>query len=146
VRCPGADGWTLYVPVSVTRIGPVAVLTRSLPRGATLTEADFRVERRHLEAAGVQPFGAAQLPIGYELRQPLAAGATIGPQHVRPLMVVRRGAQVQLRAVTAGVTVRMQGQALADAAAGARVKARNLASNRVVEGIARPDGSIEVTL
>ena len=46
VSCPGPKPWSLYVPVSVKRFGPVVVLTRPVSPGGNLTMEDVRVDKR----------------------------------------------------------------------------------------------------
>jgi len=144
VRCPGARPWTLYVPVTVRMMRPVAVLTAGLARGHVLGAGDLAIERRDVGNLAAGWFADGELPIGQVLRRNLRPGTVLTAQHVEAPIAVRRGARVLLAAGGDGIDVQMRGEALADGAVGERVPVRNLRSRRVVEGVVRADGSIEV--
>lgn len=146
VRCRAPKPWVLYVPVRVRVTQAVAVLARALPRGHVLAPEDLRVERREVSALPGGYYGHGDDPAGQVLRRPLAAGTVLTPNDLEPRLMVRRGERVVLAADTGGVTVRMAGEALGDAHLGARVRVRNLASERIVEGVVADGGVVEVPL
>lgn len=146
VRCRGPKPWVLYVPVRVRVTQPVAVLARPLPRGHVLVADDLRMEPREVSGMAGGYYEHAEEPAGQVLRRALGAGSVLSPGDVQPRMVVRRGERVVLAADAGGVTVRMAGEALADGPLGARVRVRNLTSERVVEGIVADSGVVEVPL
>ena len=59
-------------------------------------------------------------------------------------VLVRRGQIVTLVAGGGPVEIRTTGKALADGAAGERVRVRNERSNRIVEGVVAEDGTVRV--
>ncbi|MCC7413262.1 MAG: flagellar basal body P-ring formation protein FlgA [Gammaproteobacteria bacterium] len=146
VRCGGGKPWVLYVPVTVHRLREVAVLVRSVPRGAVLGAADLRLERTDVGALTQGYYRAEELPVGMVLRRALAAGTVLMPQHLETRLAVRRGERVILTADVGGAVVRMTGEALANGAVGDTVRVRNLTSRRVVEGTVADGGVVEVRL
>lgn len=146
VRCNGASAWTVYVPVRITQRLQVVVLTRPLPRGATVTA----------DALRLQEFDAASLPYGYfthpdqaagkVLKRPVPDGHALTPDALESAFAIRRGQQVTLLGRAGAVEVRSSGKALADAVSGERIRVENAGSRRVIEGVARADSVVEVNL
>ncbi len=77
----------------------------------------------------------------------MAAGEPLfAVEALAPAFLIHRGQQVVLLARSARVEVRVAGVALADARASDHIRVQNLSSQRIVEGIVRPDGVIETPL
>jgi flagella basal body P-ring formation protein FlgA len=60
--------------------------------------------------------------------------------------LVKRGQQVVLLAQTSSIIVKMSGKAMADGAAGEKIKVKNLSSDRVIEGIVTENGSVRTNV
>jgi flagellar basal body P-ring formation protein FlgA len=82
---------------------------------------------------------------GRTLKRPLGAGAALTADAMMADSVVRRGQQVTLLAAVGGMEVRARGVAMTDAPAAGRVKAQNLSSGRIVEGIVESADVIRVS-
>ncbi|MBL8251744.1 MAG: flagellar basal body P-ring formation protein FlgA [Candidatus Competibacter sp.] len=144
VRCPGSRPWTVYQSVNVRVYEPVLVASRSLPKGTVLGPADLKAERRDLSALAGGYETAPDNLLGKQLRQPLSAGTAISPQAVKVLPLIRQGETVTLLMRQGGMEVRSSGVALSDAESGQRLRVRNEASKRVVEGTATANREVEV--
>jgi len=144
VRCQGDAPWTIYVRTRVSAIIKLPVLSRSLQRGHRLQDSDITMADHRLDRPQADLFlDSAQL-VGKELRRSLAAGSPLAAHQLQAPRLIERGQVVELIAGGPGVKVRMQGKALANASAGDRILVDNLRSGRRVEGIVRPDGSVEI--
>ncbi len=141
-----APAFRVHVPLTVRAWVEAVVVARPLARGAAIGAADLRLERREL----------AQLPVGY-LTDPgqaigqvtartLSAGHALLPRQLRADTLVRRGDTVTLVAQRGGMAVRMQGEALGEGGAGARVRVQNARSRRIVEGTVVAAGLVELRL
>ena len=147
VRCPQGQSWTVYVPAVVRHFKPVAVAARTLTRGAVLAAADIRFEERDVNRSlGTGHFLDLPGLLGMQLRRSVTAGTTFSPAALAAPKVVNRGARVVLVASGQGIEIRSAGEALADAAAGERVRVRNSRSKRVVEGVVINAGLVQVPL
>ncbi len=143
VGCPSA-GWRLFVPVRVQRIEPVWVLTRPLAAGQPVTADAVRSEARDLTriAGGALPAGT---PVdGQIARRSLMAGSVLQHQDLLSPRAVRRGDAVTLVSRVGAIEVRAAGKALGEAGIAERVSVENLASRRIVQGIVRSSGEIEI--
>lgn len=135
--------WTVYVPARVKVEGDYLVAARPLAAGTTLTSADWA--QRHGDVAA-QPAGAltrGEQANGRTLRQPVPGGSALLSSHLLVVLAVERGQRVQLVAQGAGFEVANQGVALTPAADGQLVQVR-LDSGKVLQGVARAGGRVEV--
>lgn len=144
ISCAAPKPWRVYVPVRVSAMGDVLVASRALPAGTVLAAEDVVVARRQITDLSHGYLQRAEAGVGSILRRPVAEGAVILPSLLTQPMAVRRGQQVLIEAVQGPIRVQGAGEMLADGATGTRVKVRNLASGRVVEGLVQADGRIRV--
>lgn len=137
--------WTVYVPVRAQLRARVVVLRQPLQRGQVLTVADVLLEEREIDRnQGYFPEVSAVL--GLALRRPLAPGAVLSPEALVPQTLVRRGELVTLLGRSGPMEVRVQGKALSDGTAGQAVQVQNTSSGRVVGGVVKASGLVEVQL
>ena len=144
VSCGGAAPWNVQLPVSIESEFNVLLLERALPRGATPSGSDLRSTRRRVPGL---PLSYVQEPAelrNRQLRRPLEAGTALQFDALEPAPVIRRGQAVTLITDAEGLEVRAPGEALSDAAPGQRVRIRNLASLKVIEGRADEAGTVRV--
>lgn len=144
VRCDGSRPWRIYVPVKVTREVEVAVLARSLPRGASLDASSIRMQRMDTHTLAFGYYENADLVTGQTLRRAAAAGTVISPALVDIPPTIRKGEQVTLVAQRQGIAIRAPGRAMVDAQIGDLIRVRNLSSERVVEGKVQGPGEVVV--
>lgn len=143
VRCL-EPSWTVYQRATVHVYDQVLVAQHFLRRNTTLSAHDLKAERRELSALpGGYETDAAQL-IGKQLRQALMAGMVISPRHVKIPSAVRQGDTITLVVRNSGMEVTSRGIALGEAGLGQRVRVRNTASQRVVEGVVVGERRVEV--
>lgn len=146
VSCAGPSAWRLYVPVRVTRTGSVVVLIRTVSAGQPITADMLATETRNTAtlagglvydtADAIGRVAARTLPAG----NPLLIGDLLAPR------AVRRGEAVTLVARGGGVEVHAPGKALGEAGIDERVNVENVSSHRIVQGIVRGAGEVEVAL
>lgn len=148
VLCETSGGtlWSIFVPVRVADLRPVVVLTRPLAPGQTITADAVAVESRDIATLSFGYLSDPAQAIGQNLRRPLAPGATLTPDALAVQKLVKRGAMVTIVGRAGGLEVRAQGKALADGGGGERITVENLSSHRVVEGVIRDGGQVEVSL
>jgi flagella basal body P-ring formation protein FlgA len=146
VRCAGPVPWKLFVPVRLVRIASVARIVGHHGAGHRLVAADVdwtEQELRSIETSFIRGRGD---PVGQVLRHAVADGQMLRPAMLRAAHVIARGDHVTLAVSGSALAIRMRGQALEDGAVGQRVRARNRSSGRVVEGIVRDEGLIEISV
>ncbi|NTU76422.1 MAG: flagellar basal body P-ring formation protein FlgA [Alphaproteobacteria bacterium] len=123
----------------------VPVLTKRLPAGTTLGEADLEMitlPEDRLNAGVITD--AAQL-IGHELRHEAAEGQPLQKRDVTPPRLITRGSLITMRIQTPYMVITAQGRALQDGRAGEVVRVTNTQSNRTVEGTVTATGVVTVS-
>lgn len=146
LRCTAAVGWTRYLALRVEQTTLVAVLRAPLAQGAALTPEAVDWQPRDAFTLAADVLKPSSPIAVLSSRRALAAGSVLAHSQFTAPKTIARGQAVTLVSRAAGMEVRAPGEALADAVLGARVRVRNNASRRVVEGIAKADGTVEVTL
>lgn len=145
VSCTAPTTWTVYVPVNIETQTSVLVLRHAAARGARLTADDVEVQTRTVSGAGDDYLTESTELAGRTLKRPLGAGAALTAEAMVADSLVKRGQQVTLLAAAGGMEVRARGVAMNDAPAAGRIKAQNLSSGRIVEGIVESADVIRVS-
>lgn len=141
VRCLDKDGWSIFIPVQVKLSLDLLVSARQLPLGHTLREDDLA--RQTTETTQISGFTAPGQVVGKVLRYGIAAGQVLREDMLRQPYSVTQGQVVQLVVHGRGFSIRSEGVALNNASEGQSVQVR-VAAGRVVGGVARADGTVEV--
>lgn len=144
VRCEGQRPWSLYVPVTLARFAEVVIATRPLARGQSIAAEDVTLARRRVDISTRTYFEQPATAIGRLATRSIASGEILDQHQLRQPRLVRRGEQVVLSLGNSAVKVSMKGEALADGAAGERIRVRNLSSARIVEGTVTAAGVVVV--
>jgi flagellar basal body P-ring formation protein FlgA len=145
VRCPSHNTWTVYVPVNVEVEAPILVLRRALARRSPVEPIDVELQTRRLPgiASGfISDLGS--LP-GRRLKRALPAGSVLTADVLVPDVLVKRGQQVTLIAMSNTIEIRAQGQALSEGGANDRIRVQNVNSLKIVEGVIESAGVVRVT-
>jgi flagella basal body P-ring formation protein FlgA len=142
VSCP--NGWRLYVPLRVRRVGPVVVLTRPVAPGTVLDESHLHIEERDLSRLSVTTFDNIESVIGKQVTRSLAVGSALGQTNVSTPISIRRGDAVVLLAHSGSLEVRAAGRALTDGRLNELLSVKNLVSQRVLQGTLRDNGVVEL--
>lgn len=146
VRCPNGAQWTIYVAVSLETEMTVLVLRRALARGAAIGPDDVVARDLWVKGTGAGYVTHRQQLARTHAKRPLSAGAVLTPEMLAADVLVKRGQEVSLVALVAGIEVRAKGIALSDGVEAGRVRVQNLNSQRVVEGVVTADSVVRVAL
>lgn len=142
VRCEG--GWTLYVPVRITRNVMMVELARPIGPGQTLESADLRLAEHPMSSMPLGYMSQLRQALGQVARQALPEGTVLRPTHLRAGQAVQRGQGVRLIVERGGMQIESSGEALEDGAIGTWVKVTNPRSGRMVEGVVDAIGVVRI--
>ena len=123
-------------PLGVTRTVPVAA--RALPRGASLTPADYRVESTLVRPALGK---AAAADSGWVTRRPVSAGEPLVEPTVGPPALVAAGQPVNFLVDRDGIRLSIRGTAATAGSLGQHVWVR-LDANRRLRGVVTATGTV----
>ena len=136
VRCLAPARWTVYLSAQVRVIDRYVVTRQSLPANHVLTDADLLLSEGDLGDLPVDVVGDPATMVGYRTVSGLAAGAPLRTSVLKPPLAVLQGQTTRLMLNGPGFSVQSEGQALANASRGDRVRVKTL-SGQVVSGIAQ---------
>jgi len=145
-REAGNPLWQVFVPVKVLDLQAVVVMVRPVMPGQPLTADALRLESRDVATLGYGYFNDVQKAAGQVLRRPVAAGAVLTPDAVSAQKLIKRGALITMIGRSGSLEVRAQGKALGDGGDGERISVENLSSRKVVQGVVKDGGTVEVGL
>jgi flagella basal body P-ring formation protein FlgA len=146
VRCLGPTTWSVYLSARVTAFAEVVVARRYLPRGTVLTGDTVELASKDVGTLNMGYFSAVSDLSGQVLKRALRPGVVVTPGLIAPVMAVRRGERVEIRARAGGLEVTSMGKALADGAVGDWIEVRNMSSKKVIEGRVEGPGVVQVSL
>ncbi len=144
IRCPGTKSWSLYVPVTVNIFKKVVITTEALPRNTLLTPAHLKLARRNLAKLPQGYYVNAERLVGMRLKRNLGAGIALTPGMIKAQTLIKRGQNVVLISQARGISVHMQGKAMASGARGELIRVKNMSSKRIVEGTVTANGEVLV--
>lgn len=141
VRCPGKDGWSVFVTAKIKVTANVLIANRPLQQGQILQAEDFSLQMSEITQPGVLSVPSAA--VGRVIKYNIGVGQILRSEMFRAPFVVTQGQTVVLSLDGKGYRIRSEGQALNNAAEGEAVRVRT-PSGQVVNGLARGDGSVEI--
>lgn len=142
VTCPGADGWTLHVPVQLQVFRDVLVLVRPLQRGDGVRPDDVRREEQDITRLGYGYVSDLADLEGRTLSRALGMGSVVTPSALGGRTAVKAGDQVQLVSRLNGIEVRASGVALGSGDSGSRLRVRNGSSGKVIDAMVMAPGEV----
>jgi len=144
VRCLAPTPWTVYLSAQVRVIGSYAVTRQPLPANHVLTAADITLREGDLGSLPADVVTDADAMLGYRAVSGLAAGAPLRSALLRPPLAVQQGQTTRLVMNGPGFSVQSEGQALANASRGDRVRVKTR-SGQVISGVAHDGQQVMVT-
>ncbi len=144
VACEDSKPWKIYAQSRISLMRHIAILNRPLMRGDHLKTADVSYERRDISRLNGRYIEEVNHLTGFAATSSINANTVLRASMFRAPKLVKRGQVVIVLAGSAGFEVRVSGKALADGAAGDRVRVKNRRSKKVIEGVVLANGQIKV--
>lgn len=144
VRCLGPNVWSVLVPVQITVTSQYVTTARPLTAGQAIQATDLTTVSGDL---ATQPAGIVTDPaaaIGKTLKNSLAAGQPLRADQLLAPLVIRQGQTVRLISKGPGFSVSGEGKAINNASEGQVAQIR-MPSGQIVSGIAKADGTAEIS-
>jgi flagella basal body P-ring formation protein FlgA len=143
VQCREAASWTIYVPARVEVVAEYLVTARGLRQGQIVGPADLERASGDLAALPDSVLSDPAQAVGHSMRYAVAGGQPLRAEMLRLPPAVKQGQLVKVIFAGAGFSVSNEGVALNDAGEGGTTRVR-LSGGKVVSGVARPGGRVEV--
>ena len=145
VRCNAEKPWSLFVPVTLSILKPVAVSSRTLPRGHILTADDLRITKQDIAGVRQSYFSDIRHLIGQKLKRDVQADTIITNRQVAAQQAVKRGDKVVIMAKSSSVQIHTAGKALESGAIGKRIRVTNHSSGKEIEATVIKPGFVAVS-
>lgn len=142
VRCPGSNGWTLFVPVQIRANADLLIAVRPLQQGQVLRAEDLATQNGDLSQPGALTDPAQA--VGKILKFGIGAGQALRRDMLRAPYAVTQGQNVHIQIAGQGYRIHSEGQALSNATEGQSLRIKAV-SGQVISGLAQPDGSVAVS-
>lgn len=146
VSCEGSTPWSVFVPAQVRIFREVAVLKTPLKRNSIIGPSDIAMIEQDIGLLKRGYIVDPQQVIGRKLTRQLPVDQVLTPDHLQLAEAIQRGDQVVILAKSAGISVRMQGEALSSGTLGQQISVRNLSSQRVIRARIVGPGQVEVSM
>ncbi len=144
VRCLGPNIWSVLVPVHIAITGNYLTTARPLVAGQNIAASDIIVVSGDLSTMPTGIIGDPQAVIGKTLRNSLGAGQPLRADQLIAPLVIRQGQTVRVISAGPGFAVTAEGKAMNNAAEGQVAQIR-MSSGQTISGVARADGSVELS-
>jgi flagella basal body P-ring formation protein FlgA len=119
-------------------------LAKTLPSGAILTNADFELADVPLATADAGGYADISQLIGKQLVRQARGGIMLKATDVAEPKVVTRNSLVTVVLKSGPMTLTVKGTALTTAAVGEPVDVLNSVTRKILHGVARSDGAVEI--
>ena len=146
IRCRDHKPWKIFLGAQIRQFAEVWVSQTAIARGTILDKNHVRLQRRDISKIVSHYISDSQSPIGLVTKQPIRAGDIIKMSSLDKHKSVRRGDRVMVIARKNGLEIRTAATALTDAATGDRIRVRNLATKKELEGILRKDSTVHINI
>lgn len=146
VRCNGAKRWKLFVRARVERQVELLVAARPLPRGSRLAAGDLKRAVRPESRLSTGYIVQQSDIVGKILSRTVSAGSVITHNHLDNPRAVKRGERVSIVAEMDGLSISMEGTALADGAVGEVIRVKNRSSQRQIDAEVVSGGVVRVRM
>ncbi|MDH5784970.1 MAG: flagellar basal body P-ring formation chaperone FlgA [Chromatiales bacterium] len=147
VRCSeGTKPWSLMVQARIQHYLEVVVAARPMARGEQFAQGDLKLERIDVLRLNGGYYAAVGEMEGMALKRPVKAGSVLQSSMLSPVVVVRRGERVTIRAHSHSVEVRMQGEAMQAGAVGEVIQVKNISSKQIVDAEVSAPGVVSVRI
>ena len=121
----------------------VFVLKHSKLKGDTIEKSDLVLsEKKKVMSNGA--INDLKSVLGKRLKKSLREGAILKASHLKPDWLVHKNQRIIIEHSIGTISVKMEGIALSNGAKGDRVSAKNISSNKIIEGFVQSAKKISV--
>ena len=124
-------------------IKKVFVLKYSKLKGDTIKKSDLVLSEKN-KAMSNGTINDLQSILGKRLKKSMREGAVLKANHLKPDWLVHKNQRIIIEHSIGEISVKMEGIALSNGAKGDRVLAKNISSNKIIEGFVKSAKKISV--
>ncbi|GGP24315.1 flagellar basal body P-ring formation chaperone FlgA [Silvimonas amylolytica] len=144
VTCVDGAMWAINLPVKISVQATYYVAAKPLAAGHELVDGDLAPQQGDLGQLPGSVILDPSSALGRTLSAAVAAGAAVRAEMLRAPIIIQQGQKVRVLIRVGDIEVSNDGYAMNNASEGQNVRVR-VGTSTIVQGIARPDGSVQVT-
>ncbi|SMC22184.1 flagella basal body P-ring formation protein FlgA [Andreprevotia lacus DSM 23236] len=144
VRCIDGAAWGINIPVKVALQATYYVAARPLSAGKEIQPGDLVAQQGDLSVLPGSVILDPAQAVGRTLNSAVASGGVLRAEMLRAATVIQQNQRVKVLFRDGDIEVSNEGTALQSAAEGQIVRVR-VGNNQIVQGIARGNGTVEIT-
>jgi len=146
VSCHAPVKWRMNLPVTITLYQDVLVLKHPVIRSQSIDEEDVIVKKMNAKYLVRGYYTQIDQLRQLETRRDLKASTILSPSNLKAKLLIKSGQQVTLQLNYSGLAIKVSATALHSASKGQLIKVRNNNSLKIVEGIVKSAGVVQVNL
>jgi flagellar basal body P-ring formation protein FlgA len=146
LHCTGSNPWSIFVPAQVHIYRQVLLASRPLKRASVLSEGDVKLTERDVGLLNRGYLTSIEQATGKKLARQLLTDQVLVPAYLQQAEVISKGDHVVITARSAGISVRMSGEALSNGGLGEQISVRNLGSGRAIRARITAPGQVEAAM
>jgi len=134
IRCrEESNHWTLYVPVKIAIMRQILVADRPLTKGVVIRATDLSMQQMDISQIKQGYLTDPDDVIGRICKQTINQGSALTMENVQKPVLIHKGEQVSINAITDALNVSMSGIALQDGQMNDIIRVKNNSSKRIIE-------------
>lgn len=142
VSCDTNTHWSIYLKAKATVTTSILVAKTGLPKGSVITADNVYSKILNINQLHRGFFQNPQQVIGMITRVPIKIGQVFNPNQIKPRLSIKKGDSVTILFNAKGVSVAMNGTALAGGQLGDQIKVKNNSSNRIIAAKIKNNGIV----
>lgn len=147
IRCREENNhWTLYVPVKIAVMRQVLVADRPLTKGTIIRASDLAMQQMDISQIKQGYLTDPDEVIGQVCKQTINHGSPLTLENVQKPVLIHKGEQVSINAITGALKVSMMGIALEDGQFNDVIRVKNNTSKRIIEAQVIASQQVKVDL
>ncbi len=146
ITCNDQNPWTIYIPIKTSGIQFVVTAKQTLKRGDVISESDIILQEKNISLLQTGSFTTTEVVIGKRALKNIYKGAVINNTNIGEPYIIKKGQMLFIKAEKKGISVQLKAKALMNGKKGQRIKAINLKSKRIIEGVVVNSNTIRVNM
>ncbi len=146
ISCKGQAPWKIFTTATIKLTRSVYVSSRTLSRGSQVTINDIKTKELPVNSLRYGYFTDDTKLVGMILKRNTTIDTPFHPNLLKAPMVINKGDEVIISAVSKTFRIKMKGKALSDGKLGQQISIRNVKSKRIIRGTVIARGLVHVVL
>jgi len=146
VRCNSDVSWRIFMTAQVKIFGQVLVYRHPLNKGHLIREGDINLKKVELSTLRATYLSNTKLAINHVLKRNVNRGAVISVNNLSKPILIKKGDTIVILAESNGFKISMKAIALSSGSKGDKIRAKNIKTKKIVQGIIFDAQTIKINL